>query len=501
MSNIRRQSIISSVIVYFGFALGFVNTYLYTREGSFTENQYGLTQAFLAIAQLMFSVASLGMHSYIYKFYPYYNDNLPPKKNDMLTVALFSSLMGFILVCGAGLVLKDLVIRKFGTNAPDLIRFYYWLFPFGLGLTIFSILEAYAWQLKKSVLTNFLREVQFRLFTTILIVLFFIGVITRFDNFIRIYSLTYLLLALVLAGYLLYSRRIYLTLKFSRVTRKFYKKILALCAFVWGGGLVFTLSNVFDTIVLMAVMPDGFVFVAIYSLAQNIASLIQAPQRGIISASIGPLSKAWKDKDFARINKIYSRSSINLLLFSVAMYSLILLNFKDGIITFSMKDTYLSALPVFILIGCMRILDMGTGLNAQIIGTSTYWRFEFFTGIILLSMVLPLNYLLTRQFGVIGPAISNLIGFTIYNGIRYTFLYRKFGMQPFTSKTLYTVLLGAGSFLICYLLFNDYLGIGWIILRSCCFILLFGGAAVFFNLSPDLIPVLGTLQKKIRLKK
>ena len=35
-------------------------------------------------------------------------------------------------------------------------------FPLGFGLTMYSILEAYAWQLRKSVLTSFLREMLFR---------------------------------------------------------------------------------------------------------------------------------------------------------------------------------------------------------------------------------------------------------------------------------------------------------------------------------------------------
>ena len=61
MSNIRRQSIISSVIVYFGFALGLVNTYLYTKEGHFTESQYGLVSTFIAIANIMLSFANLGL--------------------------------------------------------------------------------------------------------------------------------------------------------------------------------------------------------------------------------------------------------------------------------------------------------------------------------------------------------------------------------------------------------------------------------------------------------
>jgi O-antigen/teichoic acid export membrane protein len=497
MSNIRRQSIISSAIVYFGFALGFVNTYLFTKEGSFTESQYGLIGAFIAIANVMYSFAILGMTSYIYKFYPYYNDNLPPDKNDLVTWALTTSIIGFIIVTIAGFFLKDFVIQKYVTNAPDIIKFYYWLFPFGFGLTVYSVLEAYAWQLKKSILTNFLREVQFRLFTTILIVLFFVGVIKRFDNFIRIYSLTYLLIAVILLSYLFYTKRIHFSFKASIVTKKFIKKIVALAAFVWSGGLVYNIANVFDTLVIAAVMPNGLAFAGIYSLAQNIASLIQAPQRGIISASIAPLSKAWKDKDYGKIQRIYHRSSINQLIFSIGMFILIWLNFTDGVFTFSLKETYIHALPVFLLIGLMRILDMGTGLNAQIIGTSTFWRFEFFTGLILLAMALPLNYVLTKSLGVIGPAISNLIAFTIYNTIRCLFLYRKFRMQPFNIKSIYTVLLGAACYFVCHYAFRNQSGFLWIVIRSSAFVMLYGLGVYYLRLSPDIKPMLGTIRKKV----
>jgi O-antigen/teichoic acid export membrane protein len=98
MSTIRRQSIISSGIVYFGFTLGFLYTYLFTKQGGFTESQYGLIGTFLAISNVMYSFANLGMLAYVYKFYPYYSDNLPPQKNDLITWALLTSTAGFILV-------------------------------------------------------------------------------------------------------------------------------------------------------------------------------------------------------------------------------------------------------------------------------------------------------------------------------------------------------------------------------------------------------------------
>src|SRR6185369_6450925 len=98
MSTIRRQSIISSLVIYLGFAIGLLNTYFFTKEGIFTDEQYGLTSIFIAIATLMCAFSMLAMPSYIFKFYHYYADHLPPRKNDMITWALLISIIGFVLV-------------------------------------------------------------------------------------------------------------------------------------------------------------------------------------------------------------------------------------------------------------------------------------------------------------------------------------------------------------------------------------------------------------------
>ena len=202
---------------------------------------------------------------------------------------------------------------------------------------MYSLLEAFAWKYQKSILTNYLREIQFRLFTTLLIVLSVIGTIRNFDLFIKIYAFGYILLALILLSYLVVTKRIHLTFHPSRVTKKFFRKIITLASFVWSGGLISNIANVFDIIVIAAVLPNGLAFAGIFMLAQNIASLIQAPQRGIISASIAPLSRAWKDKDFEKINRIYHRSSINQLVFAAGMFVLIWINFTDGVMTFHLK--------------------------------------------------------------------------------------------------------------------------------------------------------------------
>ena len=501
MSTIRRQSIISSIVVYFGFALGFVNTYLFTREGSgFTQAEYGLIGAFISIANIMASFAGLGMTAYVNKFFPYYKDNLEPSKNDMMSWSLLISIVGFILVASGGWIFKELVIRKFGTNAPDLVTYYKWVFPFGFGLTFFLLFEAYSWHLGKSVLVNFLREVLFRLFTTLLIILLGIGLIKDFDLFIKIYSFTYILLFITLFLLLWKAGNVHFHFKVSHVTRRFKKKILLLVSFVWGGTLVYTISNTFDNIVIASVLKDGLALGGIYTLAQNIASLIQAPQRGIISSSIGALSQAWKDKDMKKINTIYHRSSINQMIFSIGMFVLIWINFIDGVFTFHLQKEFIASQQVFLFIGLMRIVDMGTGVNAQIIATSIYWRFEFLSGIVLILITLPLNYFLTKQLGVTGPAIANLISFTIYNLIRFIFLYRKYELQPFNVKSLFIILLGLVGYFVSYYAFKDQQGFWWICLRSTVFLVIYVTGTIALNISPDIRPVLQTAFKKIGVK-
>ena len=105
--------------MYIGFAVGLFNTWLFAK--GFAESQYGLTGTFVAIATFMLSFSNLGMLYYIYKFFPYYNDNLPPDKNDMMTIALLVSLTGFIFVVLGGYAFKNFVIQKYAANSPEVV--------------------------------------------------------------------------------------------------------------------------------------------------------------------------------------------------------------------------------------------------------------------------------------------------------------------------------------------------------------------------------------------
>jgi O-antigen/teichoic acid export membrane protein len=496
MSQVRKQSIISTIFVYGGLLIGFFSTYLFTRQGSvFTSSEYGLTGIFISVGNIMFAFANLGTVAVVYKFYPYYNDNLSKRKNDLLTWTLLISIIGFCCVILAGVVFKDLVIRKFGGNSPDFIKYYFWVFPFGFSLLLFSMFEVFAWNIRKSIFTTFLRELFFKLITLILIFLLSFQWIKSFDTFIKLYAFSYGIVALVLLIYLIWKKEFYITFTISRVTKKFYRKMISMASLIYVGSTIYTIAMFIDQIIIMSLLGTGPV--GIFLLGFNVSGLVQAPQRGAVAASIPVLSKAWKDKNYEKINLIYQRSGINLLIASLGIFLLVWLNYVDAVQTFKLKPEYLQSQWIFFFLGLARVVDLGTGVNSQIIGTSTFWRFEFISGMVLLALAVPLNYLLVKHYGIIGAGYSTLISYSVYNTIRIIFLQRKFNMHPFSMKTIYAIFFAVLSYFICYYALQSFHGFLGIVLRSIMFVGLYGGSIIYFDLTPDILPVLENLKKKV----
>jgi O-antigen/teichoic acid export membrane protein len=88
---------------------------------------------------------------------------------------------------------------------------------------------------------------------------------------------------------------------------------------------------------------------------------------------------------------------------------------------------------IFIL-GIAKLIDLATGVNSQIIGTSNYWKFDFYTNLFYIIVSIPLNIYLIKNYDLEGLAYSNLIALTLYNTVRFVFIYKKFNLQPYTIK-------------------------------------------------------------------
>jgi len=497
MGIIQRQGIKSSYFIFLGFLIGAVNL-LVLFPLFFTKDDQGLIRAMIDIGATLSVFCTLGTLPVVYKFFPFYNHYLGSNKNELPFITLIVNLIGFGILIGIGWFNKDFIIRKLG-KSPSLGTYFNYVYPYTFFLLLFYWLEAFAWGLHKGVTTNFLRETAIRIITSVLILLFGFHLI-NFNQFILLFSGVYLIPMLVLFYLLVKSKQwSFNSFKISSVTRRLKGRMISFALFVFAGQFFNLLARTNDTFMIVGL--KGLSDASIFAIATYVSAILEIPQRSLNSISIPILAKSWKEKDFDNIKHIYHKSVSNLLVVGFLLFGLIWLNIQNLVaflnwISHKQGGGYDALINISFILGIAKLIDLGTGVNAQIIGTSNFWKFDFFTNVLFVIVSIPLNFYLIKNYDLIGLAISNLIALTLYNSIRFAFLYRKFKLQPYTWQHGLFVITSIGLILIVHLLPNFNNIVLNIAASSLIYTALFYVITKWLNPAPEILDAFHNLIQK-----
>ncbi len=425
MGIIQKQGTRSSLFLLIGFCIGGINT-IFLFPKIFSQAEYGLTRALLDTATILSILATLGTTPVIYKFFPYYRSLTTRKTNDLPFITGLICLMGFIAICIAGYIFKDFIIRKLG-KSPLFADNFFLVYPFTFFMLFYTWLEAFGWSFKKTVTTNFLKETFIRLLTTVLILFVFLGWMSTMQ-FMQWFSLSYALPALILLILLIRTKEWTFNFSISKVTRRLKPKMITFGLFVFGASFLNIASRTVDSFMIIGL--EGLAQTAIFLIASYLITFMDLPLRSINAIATPIIAESWKEKNYTNIATIYQKSTITLLVAGLFIYLMVLLNIHN--LTLFLGTNYAEVPMVVLIMGIAKLIDLGTGVNGQIIGTSTNWRFDFFTNVLLTLLAFPLNFFLIKKFGIMGAAYSNLIAISLFNLVRLTFIYKKYGWQPYT---------------------------------------------------------------------
>lgn len=478
-TTIQRQSIVSTLVIFLGFGFGALNL-IFLQPKILTTEQWGLTRVIAEAAVLLANFATLGSIPVNAKFFPFYKRYLPKDKIDLPALTATVFIAGLILTLSLLFMFKPWVIQIFGKNNALFGSYYYTLFFFLIFQGCYIFFELFAWFAGRTILSNTLKELLFRVLTTVALLLLALRLID-FDGFMLFFGFLYLPLVLLLVYFIRKNHGFPVHFKISRVTHRLRKKMVSLGAFVFLTTLSQIAFIVCDTLFLAGIY--NLQKAGIYAVAQYFSQVLEVPIRSMQSSSIPLISEYWRAKNMVGLQSVYRKSCLNLLIAGMGLGGLILINLHN-IERFFPAEYAIMTLPIAILV-VSRWINLGTGLNAIIIQLSTFWRFDFFSTLTYSLLGIPLNFILITHYGMVGAALANVIAMFIYNGIRFLFLYWKFGLQPFTTKNLWVLLGGAaiilGVFLVPALpnLFVDGL------LRSAVFVVAFVFLVVRFHLSEE----------------
>ncbi len=493
MGIIQKQALKSSVFLLIGFCIGGINIlFLFPKLTSLNVN--GLTRALIDMATVLAVLATAGTVPVIYKFSPFYRSHLKKEENDLPFITGMICLCGFIIICILGYVFHDFITRKLG-KSPLFAENFNLVYPFTFLLLAFTWMESFAWSLKRTVESNFLKETLVRLLTTVLLIIGWYKLISP-QQFIDLFSWLYLLPVIILFIILRRTGEWRFNFRLSKVTRRLRPKMTTFSIYVFGATFLNIASRTMDSFVIIGL--KGLEATAVFLLASYLAVLMELPLRSINSIATPVLAESWKDKNYANIFNVYKKSTLTLLVAAIFIFSLVMLNVNN--LSVFLGKNY-SQVPLIVLImGIAKIIDLGTGVNGQIIATSSNWKFDFFTNVLLTLIAFPLNFILITRMGIVGGAVATLISVFIFNLTRYIFIFKKYGWQPYGFPHFKVLLVSVIIFLAVAAIpfvINIYVDT---IFRTLLFSTLYVQAILRMNISDEFNSMASGLMKRLKIK-
>lgn len=428
MGIIRNQSIKNSFSFYIGMSIGAVNTVLiYPNVFNNQPEHWGLLSLLVAYATLIGTFSSLGVPRIFVRYFPAIIE-----KGQLYFLSLITPLFGFLLSCLGYWFFKEELFLLLNAS-PLLQDNFFYIFLLVFFISFYDVLTSISRSYLDAVIPIFLNEVFHKLYCLIILVIHGFKVID-FTTFLQLYVSGFLFKFLILFVLQLYKGNLYFKLSLGALK---IKEIIVYGFYVLIGGASVMFVSRLDMLMIGALL--GLEQVAFYTLAFYIGSVIKVPGKSIVSISVPLLAKAWEEQDFKQIQTIYSKSSINQLIVGGLFFLCIWINIDAVFNILPEKFSY--GKWVVLYIGLAQLFNVASGVNGSIIVNSKYYKYDLITNILLVIFTISSNYILIPEYGINGAAIATALSVFLFNLIRLILIKVKMGLQPFSLKTLYTILI------------------------------------------------------------
>ena len=472
MGVIRNQSIRNSIIFYLGMTIGAINTVLvYPNVFNDQPEHWGLIQLIVAYAVVLSTFTSFGIPKVFLKFFPSFKD-----KSQLLMYSLLLPSIGLLFISIVYFFLRDHIFILLKMD-PLLQENFIYVFILIFCISFYEIFSSLSRSYLDAITPVVLNEFFLKTFNLIILVIHGFKYID-FTTFLLLYVIGYFIKLFVLFMINLKNRRISFSLSLSNLN---FNELFKFGLYVFAGGLSIMIVTRLDMLMI------GYLLdleqVAFYTLAFYIGNAIAIPGRSVTSISVPLISKAWQDQDYKEIKLIYTKSAINQLIISGLLFIVVWLNIDDVLLLLPEKFSH--GKWVVFYIGFAQLVNMSCGVNGPIIVNSKYYKFDLYTNVFLLLITILLNYLLIPVFGIDGAAMATAISIVFFNFVRLIIIYNKMNIQPFSYKTIFTILILFFVYFVCYKVNLDNVFLN-ILIKTILSISIFAIICYKSNLSDDI---------------
>ena len=436
MGKILKQGFWSTVVIYFGVILGFINSIILFPKFLTTE-QIGLFRQIISASTLLVPLTTFGVSAAYVKFYPIFKKS-SEQKNQFFSYNLLVILISYLFTTLCIYIFFNEISLIFKENSQLFLDYFYVVYFILFILSLSVLFESYLRSRYDTILSNIINGVSNRIFTSISIILFSFSLL----NFKNIIDLQIIIYGLGLITIILYAYKkdsFKLFMSFNKIKFKI-KEIFNYSAYSFIG----LSSNiiVLNIDVLMVTSLLGLSETGIYTTAFYIGMIIEIPRRAISQISIPYISENIKEQNFKKIEKNYKDISIHQMIIGVLFYIILILNIDNIFNLIPNSEKFYLGKDTVYIIGLSKLIIMSFSYNSELISLSKYYKFTVITIICLAILTIGLNLFLIPIFGMIGAAYASLISITFYNLLKHIFIKYKMKISPFSINSIKTILVG-----------------------------------------------------------
>jgi O-antigen/teichoic acid export membrane protein len=490
MGIVIQRSGYAVLLSYVGFFVGYVNM-LWLLPLAFQPEEVGLIRLIMAVSTMFATLSSFGGTQVATRFFPYFADSEYRRAafiRLLLSLALAGAFISFLCL----FLFHDRIAAIYSAKSPLLVTYFWYIIPITASLVLYGIVEALVVVQGHPLVPTLVREIYVRATITVAALAFLAAVVTL-RGFIGIVSVLYCLAPLLL---FLYGKRkglLPIIGTADSIHRTEVKDLSQFGAFMFlGNASAVVLANI-DSVVLSAY--TGLANAGIYGIAMFIAVIIEIPKRSLSQVLIPLVVKANREQDFVSLGMLYKKSSLNQFIIGAAIFLVVWTNIDSIFSLIPNGHIYREGKLVVLLVSVAKLFDMLTGINAEIIGTSRFYKIDLLIYFALSLVGIGLNMFLIPLYGVNGAALAMFTSVVLYNSMRFVFIALAMKIQPFTRNIAFAFICALATYGVVSLVPTLPVAVVDVVVRSLVIGLVFGSMIIGFKISED---ISGTFNKVLQ---
>ncbi len=435
MGIVARQSIKGTIATYIGVAVGIVTTF-FIQTKAFQPEQIGLIDILLQCSLLFGGLAQLGTNSSAMRYYPFFKDE-EHRDHGFFGWTLLVPLIGFTFFLLAFFLFKGTIVNFFTKDsevgAELFAKYVIFVVPLAFFMLYISVFETNSNLLLRIVLPKFIREVGLRVGTLTIYLLYFYKIID-FDGVIISFCILYGLATIINIVYLMSLQRVSFKIesKFisAQLKRDFLFYTLFMITAALAGNVIPMLSKFF------VAAKTSFHLAGVFTIATNIAALVEMPYRSLGAISRPHISDAMAKQDIKTADALCKNVALHQFIAGSFVFFIVWINIDFLFDLLPNGEIYRLGKWAVLILSLSRLIYSTLGVITTALSYSKYYYYSLIFTILLTTMSIVLNSWLVPKWDITGGALANVGSYLVYFVLLLAFIKWKIGVMPLSKKLI-----------------------------------------------------------------